>query len=67
MLQNKAGEINFAERFPAYLLQQPDVYFNGQRPYELSTPVSSPNKRLGTLVMFYTPTPVLPDSMAANQ
>ena len=38
--------IRFAERFPAYLLQQPDVYFNGKRPYELSAPVNSPNRRL---------------------
>lgn len=64
---NKKNEgIGFADRFPAYLLQRQDVYFNGKLPYEISAPVTSPNGRLGTLVMFYTPTPVLPDSVAAN-
>lgn len=64
---NKKNQgIQFAERFPAYLLQQQDVYFNGKLPYELSAPVTSPNRRLGTLVMFYTPMPVLPDSVAVK-
>ena len=52
--------IRFADRFPAYLLQQPGIYFNDKRPYELSAPVTAPDRRLGTLVMFYTPAPVLP-------
>ncbi|GAB3641970.1 hypothetical protein [Spirosoma arcticum] len=65
---NKKNQgIRFAERFPAYLLQRQDVYFNRKLPYELSAPVTSPNGRLGTLVMFYTPTSVLPDSVAINQ
>lgn len=53
----------FASLFSAYLLQQEDVYFTNKTPYELSAPVMAPNKRLGTLVMFYTPTSVLPDSL----
>lgn len=52
--------IRFADRFPAYLLQQPVIYFNDKRPYELSAPVTAPDRRLGTLVMFYTPAPILP-------
>ena len=61
---NKKNQgIRFADRFPVYLLQQQGVYFNDKRPYELSGPVTEPNKRLGTLVMFYTPAPVLPDSL----
>ncbi|UFH51970.1 hypothetical protein [Spirosoma sp. KNUC1025] len=57
---NKKNQgIGFASRFPAYLLQQQDVYFNDKTTYELSAPVTGPNKRLGTLVMFYKPTPVL--------
>jgi hypothetical protein len=56
----------FVERFPAYLLQQQDVYFGDKEPYELSAPVTAPNKRLGTLVMFYTPAPILPISPSRN-
>lgn len=56
----------FADRFPASLLQQEDVYFNGQIPYELSAPVLAPNQRLGTLVMFYNPALILPDSTMAQ-
>ncbi|WP_460972918.1 hypothetical protein [Spirosoma migulaei] len=60
---NKKNQgIGFASRFPTYLLQQQDVYFNDKTPYELSAPVTGPNKRLGTLVMFYKPTPILTDS-----
>ncbi|NEU70275.1 hypothetical protein GK091_25585 [Spirosoma agri] len=59
---NKKNQgIGFASRFPTYLLQQQDVYFNEKKPYELSAPVTGPNKRLGTLVMFYKPTPILAD------
>lgn len=62
---NKKNQgIAFSSRFPAYLLEQQAVYFNNKRPYELSAPVASPNKRLGTLVMFYRPAPILPDSLA---
>ncbi|RIV27197.1 hypothetical protein DYU11_02475 [Fibrisoma montanum] len=61
---NKKNQgIKFASRFPAYLLNQQDVYFNNKIPYELSAPVTGPNQRLGTLVMFYKPTPVLPNSV----
>ena len=61
---NKKNQgISFASRFPAYLLQQDDVYFKDNAPYELSAPITGPNKRLGTLVMFYKPTPILPDSL----
>ena len=61
---NKKNQgIGFASRFPAYLLQQQDVYFNDKTPYELSAPVTGPNKRLGTLVMYYKPTPILADSL----
>lgn len=56
----------FADRFPASLLQQENVYFNSQKPYELSAPVLAPNQRLGTLVMFYNPAPILPDSTTAR-
>lgn len=56
----------FADRFPADLLQHEDVYFNDKMPYELSAPITAPNKRLGTLVMFYKPTSVLPDSTKSN-
>lgn len=60
---NKKNQgVVFSDRFPAYLLQQQAVYFNDKRPYELSAPVTAPNRRLGTLVMFYTPAPLLPDS-----
>lgn len=62
----KNQDSQFTNRFPAYLLQQQDVYFNNKRPYELSAPVMSPNKRLGTLVMFYMSASVLPDSTATN-
>ncbi|GAB3550053.1 hypothetical protein [Spirosoma fluminis] len=59
---NKKNQgIAFASRFPGYLLQQEDVYFNNKKPYELSAPVTGPNKRLGTLVMFYRPMPILTD------
>ena len=54
----------FASRFPADLLQHDDVYISNKMPYELSAPITAPNKRLGTLVMFYKPTSVLPDSLA---
>ncbi|ADB40198.1 hypothetical protein [Spirosoma linguale] len=58
---NKKNQgISFASRFPAYLLQKDDIYFNDKAVYELSAPVTAPNKRLGTLVMFYKPMPVLP-------
>ncbi len=50
----------FAGRLPAYLLQQQDVYFSAKTPYQLSAPVTAPDRRLGTLVMFYTPAPILP-------
>ncbi|GAB4053949.1 hypothetical protein [Spirosoma litoris] len=64
---NKKNQgIQFATLFPAYLLQQQDIYFNSKTPYELSAPVMSTNKRLGTLVMFYKPTPVLPDTSTDN-
>ncbi|AKD54051.1 hypothetical protein [Spirosoma radiotolerans] len=64
---NKKNQgIVFASRFPGYLLQQEDVYFNNKAVYELSAPVTAPNKRLGTLVLFYKPTPVLP-APAANE
>ena len=57
---NKKNQgVVFASRFPAYLLQQEDIYFNNKAVYELSAPILSPNKRLGTLVLFYKPTPVL--------
>lgn len=57
---NKKNQgISFVSRFPPYLLQQQDVYFNNKKPYELSAPVTGPNKRLGTLVMFYKPIPIL--------
>lgn len=56
----KSQGIAFASRFPAYLLQKEDIYFNNKAVYELSAPVTAPNKRLGTLVLFYKPTPVLP-------
>lgn len=56
----------FVSRFPAYLLQQQGVYFNNKTPYELSAPVTAPNQRLGTLVMFYTPAPILPTDPTAQ-
>lgn len=60
---NKKNEgIVFASRFPVYLLQKEDIYFNKKAVYELSAPVTAPNKRLGTLVMFYKPTVVMPAS-----
>ncbi|MGA0557369.1 hypothetical protein ACO2Q8_12000 [Larkinella sp. VNQ87] len=65
---NKKNQgILFTDRFPAYLLQQQDVYFNDKTPYELSAPVTGPNKRLGTLVMLYTPAQVLPQLTSQNQ
>ena len=61
---NKKNQgISFASRFPDELLRQADVYFADKRPYELSAPITAPNKRLGTLIMFYTPAPILPDSL----
>ncbi|MFD2936189.1 hypothetical protein [Spirosoma flavum] len=64
---NKKNQgIAFASRFPAYLLQQQDIYFKENVLYELSAPVTSPNKRLGTLIMFYKSAPILPDSSVAN-
>ena len=64
---NKKNQgIPFASRFPAYLLQQQDIYFKEKTPYELSAPVTSPNKRLGTLVLFYSPAHILPDSSVSN-
>ena len=53
-------------RYPAYLLGQDDVFFAEKQPYELSAPVTGPNQRLGTLVLLYAPTPVLPDSSATR-
>jgi hypothetical protein len=59
---NKKNQgIPFANRFPANLLQQDEVYFTNQEFYQLSAPVMAPDKRLGTLVMIYTPAPILPD------
>jgi C4-dicarboxylate-specific signal transduction histidine kinase len=59
---NKKNQgIQFTSRFPAYLLQQQDVYFNNKKPYELSAPITAPNQRLGTLVMLYAPAPILPN------
>lgn len=64
---NKKNQgIMFSTRFPSYLLRKEDVYFNRKAVYELSAPVTAPNKRLGTLVMFYKPTVVMPAS-ALNQ
>gem|GEM_PF-1960286 len=62
----KNQDMPFTNRFPAYLLQKQDIYFNNKMPYELSAPVMAPNKRLGTLVMFYTPATILPDSLAIS-
>ncbi|QJW92432.1 hypothetical protein HNV11_20190 [Spirosoma taeanense] len=60
---NKKNQgVQFAERFPAYLLQQETIYFGDKRPYELSAPITGPNQRLGTLVMFYNPASLLPAS-----
>ena len=56
----------FADHFPAALIQQEDVYFTNQQPYQLSAPITSPNKRLGTLVMIYAPTSLFPDTTALN-
>ena len=62
---NKKNQgISFASRFPDYLLLHQDVYFKANAPYEFSAPVTSPNKRLGTLVMFYMPASLVPDSLA---
>ncbi len=59
---NKKNQgLPYAGRFPAYLLEQTAVYFSGKVPYELSIPITAPNRRLGTLVMFYQPQAVLPD------
>lgn len=64
---NKKNQgIVFASRFPTYLLQKEDIYFNNKAVYELSAPITAPNKRLGTLVMFYKPTPVLPASTTSE-
>ncbi|QJD81600.1 hypothetical protein [Spirosoma rhododendri] len=64
---NKKNQgISFASRFPTDLLGQDDVYFKDGVPYELSAPVTSPNERLGTLVMFYKPAPILPDSLSSQ-
>jgi len=66
---NKKNQgIRFADRFPTYLLQQQGVYFSEKKPYELSAPITAPNQRLGTLVMFYIPAPILPaDSTAQSR
>jgi len=62
---NKKNQgIRFSSLYPAYLLQQNDTYFNSKVPYELSTPVVTSADRLGTLVMFFSPTSVIPDSLA---
>ncbi len=62
---NKKNQgIPFASRFPGELLQREAVSFADKRPYELSAPVTAPNKRLGTLVMFYNPATILPDSLS---
>lgn len=62
---NKKNQgIAFTSRFPAYLLKQQGIYFNDKKTYELSAPVMSTNKRLGTLVMFYKSSPILPASPA---
>lgn len=64
---NKKNQgVQFADRYPSYLLQQQGVYFNEKKPYELSAPVMAPNRRLGTLVMFYTPAPILPADSTAQ-
>ncbi|GAB4010149.1 hypothetical protein GCM10028808_20370 [Spirosoma migulaei] len=64
---NKKNQgILFANRFPGYLLQQQTIYFNNKNPYELSAPVMSTNKRLGTLIMFYKPIPILPSTLTDN-
>ncbi|PRY25876.1 hypothetical protein CLV58_13611 [Spirosoma oryzae] len=64
---NKKNQgIPFASRFPADMLQHDDVYFKSSALYELSAPVTSPNKRLGTLVMFYKPAHILPDSLVSQ-
>lgn len=61
---NKKNQgIAFTDRFPGYLLQREEVYFSDKIPYELSAPITAPNKRLGTLVMFYSPAPILPDTL----
>lgn len=61
---NKKNQgIAFTDRFPGYLLHREEVYFDEKQPYELSAPITAPNKRLGTLVMFYNPAPMLPDSL----
>ncbi|WP_020604694.1 hypothetical protein [Spirosoma spitsbergense] len=61
---NKKNQgIVFTDRFPGYLLQREEVYFDDKTPYELSAPITAPNKRLGTLVMFYNPAPMLPDTL----
>ena len=64
---NKKNQgISFASRFPDYLLQQQDVYFKANAPHELSAPVTSPNKRVATLVKFYMPASLVPDSLASQ-
>ncbi len=64
---NKKNQgIAFTDRFPGYLLQREEVYFDDKTPYELSAPITGPNQRLGTLVMFYSPAPMLPDTLAGN-
>lgn len=62
----KNQDMPFTNRFPAYLLQKQAIYFNNKIPYELSAPVMAPDKRLGTLVMFYTPATILPDSLSVS-
>lgn len=56
----KNQDILFTNRFPGYLLQQEEVYFNPKTPYEVSAPILGTNQRLGTLVMFYAPASLVP-------
>lgn len=49
--------------FPFICYNSRMFIFKTNTPYELSAPVTSPNKRLGTLIMFYKPAPILPDSL----
>ncbi|MGF7218663.1 hypothetical protein GGR92_004842 [Spirosoma lacussanchae] len=61
---NKKNQgIRFSSLYPAYLLEQNDTYFNSKVPYELSTPVVTSANRLGTLVMFFSPASIMPDSL----
>lgn len=59
----KNQDITFADRFPVDILQHETIYFNPKTPYELSAPITGPNQRLGTLVMFYSPAPILPKAL----